>query len=211
MDPVFYKIDDQSLRLHSRVRNTLGRGTLTKVDDTQAAQFHQVEAHNTEIRNSLQRLGNFGFGSVPLTGASAVILWPTGHRGYGVVIGLEDGRYRVTNHQPGESHLSMVDGAAADGSGGTVRKLVEGLLGWINNVTGKTINVGDADAVTINVGTTAKSVTLNMGSSNATVNITGSAIKFTGPVEVDGDFSVTGKTSVQDINIGGTETGGGTA
>ena len=108
MDPVFWKIDDQALRsLHSpspaHCRNTLGRAILTKVDDTKAAQYHQVESHNTEIRDNLQRLGNFGFGSVPLPGASAVILWPTGHRGYGVVVGLEDGRYRVTGHQPGES------------------------------------------------------------------------------------------------------------
>ena len=93
-----------------------------------------------------------------------------------------------------------------------MRKLVEGLLGWINNITGKTINVGDADAVTINIGATAKSVTINFGSSNATLNFTGKATKFTGPVEINGDLTVDGKiTDKGDLSIGGTETGGGTA
>jgi phage baseplate assembly protein V len=198
MDPVFWRIDDQSLRLHSRVRNTLGRATLTKVDDTQGAQYHQIESHVTEVRDDLQRLGNVGFGSVPLPGASAVILWPTGHRGYGVVIGVEDGRYRPTGSKPGESHVSMIDGAKSDGSGGTLRKLSEGLIGWIHSITGKTINVGDADAVTINIGTTAKSVTLNFGSSKAAVNITGA----TGDVKVNG-------VSLVNHTHGGVMTGGG--
>jgi phage baseplate assembly protein gpV len=68
------------------------------------------------------------------------------------------------------------------------------------------------DAVTINIGTTAKSVTINMGSSNATVNITGSAIKFTGPVEITGDLTVDGNIIDKgDLSIGGIESGGGTA
>jgi phage baseplate assembly protein V len=147
MDPKFWNVDDQSARSNSRIRNTLGRASIVKVDDTQPAQLLQIESHNTEVRDNLQRLGNVGHGSVPLPGASAIILWPSGHRGYGVVVGIEDGRYRARGYRGGESHVSMVDGAKADGTGGTLRKLSEGLLGWIHNLYGKTISVGDADAV----------------------------------------------------------------
>jgi hypothetical protein len=45
-----------------------------------------------------------------------------------------------------------------------------------------------------------------------TVTITGSTlIKFVGPVEMTSTLKVDGATTVQDLSIQGTETGGGTA
>jgi hypothetical protein len=141
----------------------------------------------------------------------AVLIPPTPHgarpsrlrrlRGEGLrapatILSVEDPRYRPLNQKGGELLLWMVDGAKNDGTGGTMRALLKGALGWAASLFGMTIAIGD--------------------SKTTTVTITGSTlIKLVGPVElkgsvtIDGDLTVNGNTSVQNINIAGTETGGG--
>lgn len=176
-------LNDGLTRSHWRVRNGLSRVTLLLGDDSKpGAQVWQSEGYPTETRDGVQRLGAFGFSSMPLPGASAAVAFQGGYRGFGTILGIEDHRYRPTGLKPGEVHHYMVADAKANGTGGKTRSILKGLLGWIVTLYGKTINIGDVDAVTINVGTTAKSLTLNLGSSSSTVNITGSS----GDVKVNG-------------------------
>lgn len=172
MDPRMWDAYDGKQQ-HFRHRNTLSRGMIHVVDDTGATQILQAEFYATELRDGMQRLGHFGFGSVPLPGASIAATHQGGDRGMATIIGIEDTRYRPTGFKGGESYGYMVDGAAADGTGGTLRMLWQGLIGWAQTIFGKTITIGDANLVTCNIGTAATSLTINLGSTEATVNIVG--------------------------------------
>lgn len=138
-----------------RVRATLSRATLNVGDDSGAYQTHQIEGFPTELRNNVQRLQSPGFTSMPLPGAKALVSWQSGHRGFGSIIGIEDGRYRVTGLKPGEFALYVVYGADAKGENGTAQLLFKGTADRTANVLGLTINIGDSDTqnVTVKAGT----------------------------------------------------------
>lgn len=171
--------------------NTVSRVDLILGDDTQPMQSHQIEAYNTELHPSAQRVQLFGISSVPLSGGKGVAVYQSGHRGWPTVIADEDPRYRPTNQKPGCVTIYMVDGAKSDGTGGTMRTLITGALGWVCSLFGKTIAIGDGNTTNI--------------------TITGSGlIKLVGNVEITGNLTIDGQTTtVQDIIIKGTETGGG--
>jgi hypothetical protein len=84
----------------------------------------------------------------------------------------------------------MVDGADKSGAGGTMRALLKGALKWATQLFGMTIAIGDSNTTMVTI----------MGSS---------LIKLAGNVEIDGDLTVKGKTTVQDISITGVGSGGG--
>ena len=163
MERWLWDCHDPGSQQQFRTRNSISRGTVHLVDDTGVAQVVQAELYPTELRYA-QRLSHFGFGSVALPGASTVNLHQGGHRGNNAVLGVEDGRYRPRSMHGGESVQYMVDGAAADGTGGTTRTIVQGLLGWIANLFGATINIGTmADTVTLNVNGQTVNINGNMG------------------------------------------------
>lgn len=175
-----------------RTHNVVGRVTLTLVDDTRPMQSHQIEGYSTELRPSAQRVQLFGISSVPLSGGRGVAVYQSGHRGFPTVVADEDPRYRPTNQKPGCVTIYMVDGAKSDGTGGTMRTLLAGALGWACALFGKTIAIGDS--------TNTTSVTI-YGSNS---------IKLVGNVEITGNLTVDGKTTtVQDIIIKGVETDSG--
>jgi phage baseplate assembly protein V len=170
-------------RLYVRLQNITRRGTINVTNDAGAYQEHQITGFPGEVRDHIVRPQEFGISSCPLPGSEVVVLNGNGgYPGTGAIVSTGDPRYRPTGQQPGETTLYMVDGAGGTGNGGTMRALVSGAIGWVSSFLGKTINVGDTNAVTINCGTTAGSVTINMGGSSATVNIEGAS----GDVKVSG-------------------------
>jgi phage baseplate assembly protein V len=160
--------DDFANRTYHRTRNTVSRATLKLGDDTTPLQQHQTEGYVGEIRNDVQRHGEFGFASMPLPSAEATILYHGGHRGFGTILGIEDSRYRLKGLKAGETGGYMVDGADAKGEGGTLRKLWHGTIGWAHSIFGKTINIGDGDTLTINV--TGGTINLNCAHGDIVVN-----------------------------------------
>jgi phage gp45-like len=176
-----------------RTRSVISRVTLKLGNDDGPLQLWQTEGYPTEIRNKVQRLHTFGVSTMPLPGAGAHVSYQGGNRGFGTITNVEDPRYRPKGLKGGETHIYMVDGAqASDGTGGTLRTLLKGAIGWLTTLLGKTITIGDVNTTT--------------------VTITGSTlIKFVGPVEMTSTLKVDGATTVQDLSIQGTETGGGTA
>lgn len=191
---------DQHQRTAYRARNAIGGVVLNLPDDTQPIQQHQTQGHVGEIRDTVATIQFHGFSSLPVAGGKAICFYPAGDRGNGVIIGTVDTRYRPTGLMPGETQTFMVDGAQKDGTGGTMRLLCQGLLGWIHNIFGKTINIGDKNAATIMIGTASNSITIDLGSSNAAVNITGGR----------GDVMVNGVSLVNHVhsNSGGSGDGG---
>lgn len=158
---------DQHAVTHYRMRGTVAFGTLHLGNDDGNCQWHQVECYAGELRDKVLRMQEFGISSMPLQGASARVLFQNGHRRRGTIESVVDPRYRPTSLKPGEIVGYMVDGAGADGSGGTLRRLWDGLLGWIHDIYGRTINVGThadtvlifVDAQTIKVTADAISIT----------------------------------------------------
>jgi phage baseplate assembly protein V len=182
--------DDELVRAWHRAHNHSGIVTLHRSDDTNPVQSAQIEGYQGELRDGMQRHQQFGLSTMPLPGSKGYCLYQSGHRGAATILSVEDPRYRPMNQKGGEVLLWMVDGAKADGTGGTMRALLKGALGWAATLFGMTIAVGD--------------------SNTTTVTITGSTlIKLVGNVEITGTLKVDGATTVQDINIQGNETGGG--
>ncbi|WP_067734499.1 phage baseplate assembly protein V [Novosphingobium naphthalenivorans] len=93
--------------LAGRVRNMIGRAIVRLIDDTQQAQSLQIELLADEVQDGAERLQNYGFTSHPHPGAEAVGVFPAGLRSHGIVIAVEDRRYRLTGLEQGE--VAMFD------------------------------------------------------------------------------------------------------
>jgi hypothetical protein len=167
MNPRLWDTYDQADRLHFRQRNMLGHGTVTLVDDTGPVQDLQYEGYPTELRYA----GNYhplGLVSVPLQGATLFTLHQGGQRAFNSVVGVMDARYRPTSHQPGEFSLYMVDGAGNDGAGGTMWQILQGLMGAVCKLFGKTMVIGDGTNTTMIDVYGKTSVTIHSPSINLT-------------------------------------------
>lgn len=94
-----------------RVRLMIGRAVLSTINDASGIQIVQVKLLAGETRDNVERMQNYGYGSVPLPGAEGIMASVSGNRDHGVIIVMDDGRYRMRNLQPGEvamySHLDQ--------------------------------------------------------------------------------------------------------
>lgn len=88
--------------LSRRVRLMVGRAVLTAVNDAGGLQTVQVKLLADEVRDGVERMQQYGFTSVPLPGAEGVMVSVGGSRDHGIVIAMDDRRYRIKGLQPGE-------------------------------------------------------------------------------------------------------------
>lgn len=88
-----------------RLRLMASRGTVSGVADGGKMQRAQVKLLAGEVRDNVERFQNFGFTSVPLDGAEGVFLSLNGSRDQGVLVVVDDRRYRMSDMQPGESAM----------------------------------------------------------------------------------------------------------
>lgn len=88
--------------LANRVRNMVSRAVVQVVDDAKKAQLMQLGILADEVKDDVERLQNYGFTSVPLDGAEAVVVFVGGKREHGIVIVTEDRRHRLRNLESGE-------------------------------------------------------------------------------------------------------------
>lgn len=91
--------------LSRRVRLMVGRAVLTAVNDAGGLQTVQVKLLADEVRDGVERMQQYGFTSVPLPGAEGVMVSVGGSRDHGIVIAMDDRRYRIKGLQPGEVAL----------------------------------------------------------------------------------------------------------
>jgi phage gp45-like len=105
--------------LKNRVMLMLARFVLTGLDDSTDYQVAQIRTGDKEVLGGLLRLQNFGFTSRPKPGGAGIAGFIGGNRDHGVVLVLDDGRYRV-RLQEGEAAVYNAFGAKvvlkADGS-----------------------------------------------------------------------------------------------
>lgn len=90
--------------LMNRLQMMVARVVLTRVDDGLGVQAVQASGLADELIEG-ERFQNYGFTSVPLPGAEAVAVFCGGLRSHGLIIAVEDRRYRLKSLKPGESAI----------------------------------------------------------------------------------------------------------
>ena len=97
-------------RVANRIRMLVARGNVRLVDDAAGIQIVQVSAMKGETRAQLERFQAYGFTSVPFHGAEAVVLFVGGDRAHGLVLSIDDRRYRLQSLESGEVALYTDEG-----------------------------------------------------------------------------------------------------
>lgn len=88
--------------LATRVANTVARAVVQLVDDGTKLQLLQLGVLADETVDGAEHHQAYGFSSVPLAGAEAVVVFPGGDRGHPLVISASDRRYRPVDGEPGQ-------------------------------------------------------------------------------------------------------------
>lgn len=96
--------------LKRRVALMVSRAIVKLCSDTGARQTLQLALLPDEIRDGIERFQNYGFTSVPIPGAEAAVVFVGGDRANGLVIAVDDRRYRLKGLQAGEVALYTDEG-----------------------------------------------------------------------------------------------------
>lgn len=88
--------------LSTRIANTVARGVVKLVNDAKKQQIVQLGVLAGETVDDGESFHPYGFSSVPLAGAEAVVLFPNGDRSHPVVVAVSDRRHRPTGGEAGE-------------------------------------------------------------------------------------------------------------
>jgi phage baseplate assembly protein V len=98
---VIRAINKLTAPLARRVNLMVARGVLSLVNDAAKMQGVQVKLLSGEVRD-MERFQNYGFTSQPHAGAEVAAVFVGGNRDHGVVLAVDDRRYRVKALQSGE-------------------------------------------------------------------------------------------------------------
>lgn len=88
--------------LAGRIELMIGRAVIAAVNDGAQAQALQLELLADEVQDGVERFQGYGFTSHPHPGAEALVAFVGGTRSHGVVVQVEDRRYRVRSLAEGE-------------------------------------------------------------------------------------------------------------
>lgn len=91
--------------LRRRVRLMISRAVLSAVNDAGGIQLVQVKLLDGEVRDGVERMQNYGFTSVPKAGAEGLMACVSGDRDHGIVVTMDDRRFRLKGLQAGEVAL----------------------------------------------------------------------------------------------------------
>jgi phage baseplate assembly protein V len=95
----------------TRVANTVARGVVQLVDDSKKQQLVQLGVLDGEDVDTAEHFQPYGFYSVPLVGAEAVVVFPNGDRSHPLVVAVADRGKRPTGGQAGEVGIYGPTGA----------------------------------------------------------------------------------------------------
>lgn len=91
--------------LARRVQLMLARAVVRLVSDASGLQTLQLSLLANETRDGVERFQEYGFTSHPLPGAVALAGFIGGVRDHGIVLAVDDARYRLKTLGPGEVAL----------------------------------------------------------------------------------------------------------
>lgn len=95
---------------HRRLVLLASRAVVLQSTDSGALQRLQVRALAGEALDGVERLGEYGFASRPLPGATGLLVCLGGNRDHPVMVGTEDTRHRLRDLEPGEVALYTDEG-----------------------------------------------------------------------------------------------------
>jgi len=87
----------------------IGRGVVRNTDDSTSIQTVQVEILKDDIHD-LERFQNYGYTSVPLVTSEAVVVFPGGSKDHGIIVAVDDRRYRLRGLENGEVAIYTDEG-----------------------------------------------------------------------------------------------------
>jgi len=102
-------MSDPLRSLWNAIHGLAARCVLRLANDGLKMQAVQVGLLAEETADDVERIQNYGLTSVPLPGAEGVCLFLGGSRAHGVIIAMDDRRYRLKDLQDGEVALYSID------------------------------------------------------------------------------------------------------
>lgn len=96
--------------LKRKVQMIVGRAVIAAIKDDGPLQTLQLTLNRDEVRDDVQRVQEYGFTSFPKVGAEAFVAFLGGNRDHGVVIAVDDRRYRFKPLSEGEVAIYTDEG-----------------------------------------------------------------------------------------------------
>ncbi|KKK59089.1 hypothetical protein LCGC14_3037880 [marine sediment metagenome] len=99
------ELDDLEILLRpivNQIANVVARAVIKRTDDSAALQKLQISVLESEPIDDAEHFQQYGFSSVPLTGAEAVVVFPGGDHAHPLVVAIDDRRHRPTGLKGGE-------------------------------------------------------------------------------------------------------------
>jgi len=93
-----------------RIRMIVSRAIVSLIDDSKNMQIVQLNLMKDETKDGVERVQNYGFTSHPKPDAQAVVLFVSGNRDHGLVVALDDSRYRLKDLPEGGVAVYDFDG-----------------------------------------------------------------------------------------------------
>lgn len=112
--------------LRRRVDNMVARAVVRLVNDNATMQALQLEVLKGETRDGVERFQEYGFTSHPHPGAEAAVVFAAGDRSHGLIVAVDDRRYRMKNLQQGEVAVYTDEGDYIKLARGRVIEIVAG-------------------------------------------------------------------------------------
>lgn len=101
--------------IRRRLAQIVTRAVLLGADDRPGLQEAQIKALADEVMDRIERFQNYGFSSVPLPGAEGLFLAPGACRSNGVLVCVDDRRWRIKGLRGGEVAVYTDEDQGADG------------------------------------------------------------------------------------------------
>jgi len=127
--------------LRRRILLMIGRALITAISDESERQVVQLSLLKDEIKEDVERLQQYGFSSVPVEGAEALVAFIGGNKDHAVVISADNPSTRKKGLKAGDSCLYHKDGhyiLLTDGD--KIQVIGENI-----EVTGSNIKLGEAN------------------------------------------------------------------
>jgi phage baseplate assembly protein V len=170
--------------LRTRLANMVGRAVVSLADDSAKLQLLQLAVLDGETRSACERFQQYGLTSHPFPGAEAVVLFVGGRRDHGLVVAVDDRRYRKAGLEEGEVALYTDEGDYVLLSRGRVVEVKAGTKVRVNAPAAEfTGNVTIAGALEVAGAVTAKASLAVAGAATA------ASVAATGAIAAGGTLS----------------------
>ncbi len=147
--------------IRRRIMLMLGRAVVNLVNDTTKMQEMQITLLSGEVRDDVERVQDYGFTSVPMSGAEALSGFIGGDQSHGVVIRVDDRRYRLRGLLGGEVAMYTDEGDTITLKRGRKIKVSSGSTAIPGGITIEAKGVtGDVKVIADDAKIIANSITL---------------------------------------------------